>query len=411
MTPREFLPMYRFDRRMVTGEFYTQKSIQIDPGDRVGVVLFNLGGPTNLDGVEPFLYNLFMDPAIIDIPLPAFLRDPLCRYIARKRSRKVRDEYALIGGESPLNRHTRKQAELLEECLNEDLGDVSGAHFKVYQAMRYAPPLTEGAVAEMKRDGVNKVVLLPLYPQYSKTTTGAALVYWKALEKTGVLPTLPTALVFEYAAHPSLIRAFSQRIDEALARFPENVRDEVVILFSAHGTPLYEMKKRRDPYCCLIHTTVDRIMKYRQGDLPYRIAFQSKVGPVEWLTPSTPDTLEAIARDGVKNVLVVPIAFVSDHVETEFELGIEVRTHTEEMGIERFEIITGLNESDLFIEVLTDCAKRAVSIPGYRPESCLQNLKQIRSKDRSTQCHQCQRNAEAVCWNSCTEQADPIHTG
>ena len=399
MTPREFLPMYRFDRRMVTGEFFPGESIQVDPGDRVGVVLFNLGAPTSLGGVEPFLYNLFMDPAIIDIPLPAFLRDPLCRFIARKRSEKVRNEYALIGGKSPLNEHTQIQADLLEKRLNEELAAVSGAHFKVYQAMRYAPPMTDDAVAEMKLDGVNKVILLPLFPQYSKTTTGASLVYWSVLEKRGILPKLPTALVFEYAAHPSLIKAFNQRIDEALARFPKNVQKDVLILFSAHGTPLYEMKKRGDPYCCLIHTTVDQIMRHRETAQPHRIAFQSKVGPLEWLTPSTLDTLELVAKDGVKNVLVVPVAFVSDHVETLFELGIEVCAHAKEMGIERFEVMTGLNESNLFIEALTDCSKRAISIPGYEPDTCLENLDHFHSKDRRTQCHQCQRVTEAKCWN------------
>lgn len=409
MTPRDFLNLYSFDERMVTGRFYPMRSLAVRPGDRIGVVLFNLGGPDDLDGIEPFLYNLFMDPAIIDIPLPAGLRDILCRFIARRRSRSVREEYALIGGCSPLNEHTLRQARLLERRLQEELAPVTGAHFNVYRAMRYAPPLSEDAAAEMERDGIDQVVLLPLYPQYSKTTTGASVVYWKALEDAGEIPVRPTALVFEYAAHPSLVRAFSERIDEGLQRFPEKDRDDVHLLFSSHGTPLYELTRRRDPYCCLVHSTVDRIVRYRGEDRPHSVAFQSKVGPAEWLTPSTPDRLEELAHAGVHDVLVVPVAFVSDHVETEFELEMEIRDEAENAGIRRFEVMTGLNDHALFIDALFDVTSRACGV-GTRPEhtgngsfSRLEDLETFVECERTTRCDRCLHIREAVCW---TERRD-----
>src|SRR5690606_26872681 len=178
---------------------------------------------------------------------------------------------------------------------------------RTYIAMRYWHPFSEEAAEQMRRDGVNKVVLLPLYPQYSKTTTGASLVYWWRLEQSGEIPKWDTTYVFEYAANPKYVQAVSERIDEALQRFPRPVRDRVQLVFSAHGTPVKELKVRRDPYCCLIHSTVDRVMAHRKGDRPFHVSFQSKVGPAEWLTPSTTDKIEELAKAGHTAILVIPI--------------------------------------------------------------------------------------------------------
>ncbi len=392
MTPREFLKRYTFDHRMVDGGYYSREPLAVEHGDHVGVVLFNLGGPRKPEEVESFLYNLFVDPAIIDIPLPAALRDPLCRYIARKRSKTVREEYALIGGASPLNEHTEGQAKALHALLEARM--PIGVPVTVYPAMRYAWPSSEDCAASMRADGVTKVVLLPLYPQYSKTTTGASLVYWKALEEEGTLDAIPTTSVFEYAAHPSLVAAFNARIDEALERFPADVRDSVYLLFSAHGTPLYEMTKRGDPYCCLVHSTAQHIVEARGESRPYQVAFQSKVGPAEWLTPSTPHALEALAKDGVENVIVVPVAFVSDHVETVFELDMEVREEAEAAGIKQFEVMTGLNAHPSFIEALADVVCRQLGLA-----SSTTPARTYPATERKLTCHQCLRNGEALCWD------------
>lgn len=413
MTPREFLKRYEYDQRLVTGEYYSQDPIEVHPGETVGVVLLNLGGPRESEETAPFLYNLFMDPAIIDIPVGGILRHWLCTLISKTRAKSVSEDYEAIGGGSPINRLTREQADSLEQHLNDQYGEVFGAEFRTYMAMRYWHPFSEEAAAQMEEDGVDRVVLLPLYPQYSKTTTGSSLVYWNELGEAGEIPEWPTTEVKEYAAHPKYVQALSERIDEGLQRFPQEVRDEVELVFSAHGTPLKEMKERGDPYCCLIHSTVDRVMKLREGDRPFHVAFQSKVGPGEWLTPSTPDKVEELAESGRDSVLLVPVAFVTDHIETAFELDIELREEAEEFGIEHFEVTSGLNCHPLFIQALTEvtAAQLRIGTDGEegsggngRPEAVDLPVAQserpcYQGADRNVRCHQCERITEARRWD------------
>lgn len=437
MTPREFLQAYEFDKRIIRGTYFSTDPLPIEESDDVGVVMLNLGGPDTLDDVEPFLYNLFMDPAIIDLNVPvvgtteislnwlfnkAFdgaLRDRLCRFIAEKRSESVREDYELIGGGSPINRLTREQAKCLEQQLNKTYAEVTGATFHTYIAMRYWHPFSEEAAAQMEEDGIDKVVLLPLYPQYSKTTTGSSLVYWKALEEAGEIPEWPTTTVVEYAANPKYIQALSERIDEGLQRFPSGVRPNVQLLFSAHGTPLKEMTERRDPYCCLVHSTVDRVMKHRGHDRPFHTAFQSKVGPNEWLTPSTPDKLEALAHQGATAVLVIPVAFVTDHIETSYELDIEVREEAEDFGIEHYEVTSGLNTHPLFIEALAEATAAQLDLPApikrptlsgdgavsesEYPLRPLDQLPRFSAEKREARCPNCERITEARCWHADAE--------
>ena len=416
MTARDFLKVYRYDERLINGGYYPQEPVLVEPGDRVGVVMMNLGGPMAEADVEPFLYNLFMDPAIIDIPLPKGLRYWLSRYIARKRSQSVGEEYRLIGGNSPINRLTREQAAALERRLNARFGAATGATFRTYVAMRYWKPFSEDCAAKMSADGIDKVVLLPLYPQYSKTTTGSSLIYWKALEEAGEIPARPTSLVYEYAAHPLFVQALSERIDEGLQRFPHGLRDKVHLVFSAHGTPLKEMTKRRDPYCCLVHSTVQAVMDVRaeKEDRPFHVAFQSKVGPAEWLTPSTPGKLEALAGEGHTAVLVIPVAFVTDHVETVYELDIEVREEALHFGIEHYEVTSGLNCHPLFIEALAESvaaqvtAARAVQGDGAADAlPPISTLPRHKAKHRSVRCHQCSCVTEARRWPSRPGTASP----
>ncbi|RMF64042.1 MAG: ferrochelatase [Calditrichaeota bacterium] len=412
MDAREFLKHYKYDHRLITGQFYPAEPVEAKIGDKIGVVLLNLGGPERLAEIEPFLYNLFMDPAIIDMPIGGVFRHWLSRFIASKRSGKVAKDYAKIGGGSPLTRLTREQAERLEDELNRTFGHPSGVTFRVYIAMRYWKPSSEETAALMAKDNVDKVVLLPLYPHYSKTTTGSSLSYWWMLEQRGEIPTWPTATVLEYAAHPKFVQAISDRIDEGLQRFPESVRDRVHLLFSAHGTPLVEMKKRRDPYCCLIHSTVEQVMRLRKKDRPFHVAFQSKVGPAEWLTPSTPDKLKELAESGETAVLVVPVAFVTDHIETLYELDILIRGQAKEAGIQHYEVTSGLNSHPLFIEALAETVVSQVSLPrsdktgGTRRWLPIRDLPKYAAEERETRCHQCEFIAEAVCWEHTPVEAE-----
>jgi ferrochelatase len=272
--------------------------------------------------------------------------------------------------------------------------------YRTYIAMRYWHPFTEEAVKAMERDAVDKVVLLPLYPHYSKTTTGASLVYWHTLQENGEIDSRPTTYVKEYAAHPEYLRALSERIDEGLARFPDQVRDDVQILFSAHGTPVKEMTERGDPYCCLVHSTVDRLMKLRQNDRPFHVAFQSKVGPATWFTPSTQDKLKELAERGFRSVLIVPVAFVTDHIETAYELDIQIRKEAEEFGIVDYEVTGGLNDHPGFIAALTDVVLRQVRpIPERAHEwKSWPELETYDPAERSVRCDLCEHVTEACVW-------------
>lgn len=416
MTPRQFLKQYRYDQRLVNGRYYPFEALALEPGDRVGVVLLNLGGPTKEEEVAPFLYNLFMDPAIIDLPVKGRLRHWLCQLVARRRARTVAKDYEAIGGGSPINRLTREQARSLQHQLNERYGQAAGVHFQTYIAMRYWHPFSEEAAAQMQKDGITKVVLLPLYPQYSKTTTGSSLYYWWMLEQNGEIPAWPTTTVFEYAANPKYIQALSERIDEALQRFPREVRAGVQLVFSAHGTPLRELMERKDPYCCLIHSTVDRVMALRRHDRPFHTAFQSKVGPAEWLTPSTPDKLRELAQQHVRAVLVIPVAFVTDHIETAFELDVEVREEAQHLGIEHYEVTSGLNCHPLFIESLSEAVVAQVALPGAArgdgaaaayPLLPLGARPRFSPAERRTRCHQCPFVTEAHKWEEPSRTTAP----
>lgn len=366
MTPIQFSRSYRFDPRIVDGSYFSGGALDLREGDCVGVVLLNLGGPKRRADVEPFLYNLFMDPAIIDIPLRGITRHLLCRLISSLRAKKVADDYAKIHPDagSPINPLTEAQAKGLEQELNSRFGGVNGVQFRTYTAMRYWHPFTEEAAQAMQRDGVTKVVFLPLYPHYSKTTTGASLVYWKTLEEQKEIPVWESTYVQEYATHPRYLRAISDRIDQGLMKFPKDVRPNVRLLFSAHGTPIKEMAERKDPYCCLIHSTVQHLMRLRGNDRPFDVAFQSKVGPAQWLTPSTPNKLKELAEQGETAVLVIPVAFVTDHVETAYELNVEVRHEAEEFGIKHYEVTDGLNNHPEFIAALAESTAAQLRLNG-----------------------------------------------
>ena len=312
--------------------------------EKIGVVLLNLGGPDSLEAVEPFLFNLFSDPDIIDFPGSFLFRKRLAKIISTRRSPGVIEQYREIGGKSPIKEHTLKQAALLEERLNQ--------HFpaKVVVAMRYWKPSTEEAIDVLLNEGIRRVVLLPLYPQFSIATTTSSVKEWEKQLKLKNAD-LEHTLVETYFEHPPYIEAFVERINEGLERFPIERRDEVNILFSAHGTPM-KLVKQGDPYSHQIKKTVAAIMERGGYSQTHTLCYQSKVGPLKWLTPSTPDTIAELAAKGVKNMLLVPVAFASDHLETLFELGIEYRRQARERGVEQYEVTEGLNDSPKFIEAL-----------------------------------------------------------
>lgn len=323
----------------------------------------NLGGPDSLEAVEPFLFNLFNDPDIIDFPLSFLFRKRLARLISSRRSGRVREQYAEIGGKSPILDITQRQAELLENKLT-----AAGLDARVLLAMRYWRPFTSQAVEELGRDPVSKIILLPLYPHYSKSTTASSFREWErqAAGRSAIEAAAIYRIEYYYDFEPYL-DAIIERLEEGLARFPEEIRSDVNVLFSAHGTPM-KLVREGDPYSHHIRKTVEAVVMRSGLAQRHHLCFQSKVGPQKWLTPSTPETIGELAAAGVKNMLVVPIAFVSDHLETLFEVGIEFRRQAYAKGVERFEVTEGLNDSDKFADALSELVLGALK-GNHRPET------------------------------------------
>jgi ferrochelatase len=313
------------------------------PG-RIGVVLFQLGGPDSREAVEPFLYNLFSDPDIIDFPGASIARKPLAYLIARSRARHVGEHYAEIGGGSPIREFTARQAAALERDLRRDLDA------RVVVAMRYWHPFTHEAIAQLEPHAPGQIVLLPLYPQYSKTTTGSSLNEWARAFRlsNGWRPNVH--FVREYHDAPDFIDAVVAAVNRTLAGYSCPVQD-VDFLFSAHSLPV-KVVEAGDPYQRQIERTCDLV--WARGGWPGRrhLCYQSKVGTDKWLSPAMGDTIDQLAAAGSKHVLVVPISFVSDHVETLHEIAIEHRKQAEGLGIPDFRLMPGLNDSPEFIGVL-----------------------------------------------------------
>ncbi|HVN04206.1 MAG TPA: ferrochelatase [Bryobacteraceae bacterium] len=320
---------------------------------RIGVVLFQLGGPDSLQAIEPFLYNLFSDPDIIDFPFARIARQPLARFISATRARHVRHHYAGIGGRSPILEFTRRQAAALEAELRRDYDA------RVVVAMRYWHPFTAEAVAELEVHAPDQVVLLPLYPQYSRTTTGSSLNEWKRrFQSNGWQPRVHTVTGFHEDA--GYIAALAGAVSKSLAAFDDPA--DVDMVFSAHSVPM-AVVETGDPYQRQIERTVELV--WGRGRWPGRrhLCYQSKVGASKWLQPSMHATLKRLAEEGRRHVLVIPVSFVSDHVETLYEIDIEHRALARELGIGDYRMVPGLNDSPDFIAVLGSLVRANVLHP------------------------------------------------
>jgi len=314
---------------------------------KVAVVLLNLGGPDSPGAVQPFLENLFNDPDIFKLPF----QKSLARFISKKRAPKVEKEYELIGGKSPINEWTERQRSMLENKLRNAGNDVA-----VLIAMRYWKPLTQEVVTIVEAGNYDKVIMLPLYPHYSISTTGSSFNEWKRFYKGDKSKLI---YVGSYQTHPLYLKAINERIDESILRFPQEVRKEVKLVFSAHGTPVSYLKKG-DPYSFQIKETIEALMKLRNYSHEHHQCFQSKVGPAKWLEPATDTMIEELAVKGKKHLLIIPVSFVSDHVETSFELDIEYRHVADKVGIENYIVMTGLNDSQTFVDALYDLVTKGL---------------------------------------------------
>src|SRR5689334_10773727 len=321
--------------------------------ERVGVLLFNLGGPDTLDDVRPFLFNLFADPDIIRLPW-RFLQKPLAWMISTQRYKKSRTYYEKIGGGSPLRRITDEQARALEASLAS-----RGIDARAYVAMRYWKPYTEEALEQIARDEIAHLVVLPLYPQFSISTTGSSLNRMKVLVSDNGLRLPRTSVVCSYEDDEGYVSALAASVADELARFPDPASAH--ILFSAHSVPVSYIKQG-DPYLEQTERTVELVMRRLGKDRPYTLSFQSKVGPVEWLGPATDATVRRLAGEGVEQLLMVPVSFVSEHSETLYEMDLLYGELAAEVGIKHYLRVPTMNCREDFINALASLVERALTL-------------------------------------------------
>lgn len=306
------------------------------------LVLLNMGGPDSIAAVEPFLYNLFSDRELIQLPLGAVLQKPFAKMISHFRAKTVRENYRRIGGKSPLLYWSRLQADKTVELLGDD--------WQGYVAMRYWNPRADEVVTQLKDDGITQALVVSLYPHYTVATTGSSINDFKrALAQ--YYPDLVCEFVEQWHDWPLYLDALAECVNEGLTAMPEARREGVLILFSAHALP-QKFIDRGDPYQQHVEETVAGVMARVGGD-DHRIGFQSRSGPVTWMSP---DTLDLIAEAGEQQraLLVVPVSFVSDHIETLDEIDVEFRDHALACGVPWFGRAASLNDRPLFIKALRE---------------------------------------------------------
>lgn len=374
---------------------------------RIGVVLMNLGGPTNEDAVRPFLYNLFKDEDIIKLG-GGFWQDKLAKTISKFRAPSVAEDYCEINGCpngctgnkhcpnrankvvsngcSPINGLTERQRRGLEKQLKKQWPDT---FVKVYTCMRYWIPFADTTMQDMEEDGITHAVMVPLYPQFSWTTTGSSYRDWETVgNKRYGAKQRPWKEyhVKNYHRHPSYLQAMNSRIDEALEEMDTETRQKTHIIFSAHGTPLLEVRSG-DPYTREIKETMEAVMDMRGRKEPYWLGYQSKVGPQKWTQPNTVELVERHLNYGIKNFLLVPIAFVTDHIETLYELGVELVEDLEEAGyeFENLKVMEGINDHPGYIDALADIVERKVQHILPKTDGMAETKQAAESKEKTDQ--------------------------
>ncbi|KAG2634217.1 ferrochelatase-1, chloroplastic-like [Panicum virgatum] len=326
--------------------------------EKIGVLLLNLGGPETLDDVQPFLFNLFADPDIIRLPrLFRFLQRPLAKLISTFRAPKSKEGYASIGGGSPLRKITDEQANALKIAL-----EKKNLHTNIYVGMRYWYPFTEEAIDQIKKDKITKLVVLPLYPQYSISTSGSSIrVLQNIVKEDSYFAGLPISIIESWYQRDGYVKSMADLIEKELSAFSNP--EEVMIFFSAHGVPLTYVEDAGDPYRDQMEDCIALIM----GELRSRgilnshtLAYQSRVGPVQWLKPYTDEVLVELGQKGVKSLLAVPVSFVSEHIETLEEIDMEYKELALESGIENWGRVPALGCTSSFISDLADAVVEAL---------------------------------------------------
>jgi ferrochelatase len=338
---------------------------------RVGVLLLNLGGPDKLEDVGPFLYNLFSDPEIIRLPFK-WLQKPLAWFIASRRKSTSEGNYKQIGGGSPLRRITEEQGEALKQELLS-----LGQQANIYVGMRYWHPYTEEAIAHITKDNIQHLVILPLYPQFSISTSGSSFrLLEKLWQEDPKLQAIEYTVIPSWHKQPRYLQSMAQLIAQEIDKLPNP--EQAHIFFSAHGVPKSYVEEAGDPYQQEIEECTALIMQTLNRSNPHTLAYQSRVGPVEWLQPYTEDAIKELGKQGVKDLVVVPISFVSEHIETLQEIDIEYREIAEAAGIHNFHRVPAPNTHPVFIRALADLVIDALKSPSLKLSQVTQMKKKIK---------------------------------
>eukprot|EP00522_Entomoneis_paludosa_P012934 CAMPEP_0172446146 /NCGR_PEP_ID=MMETSP1065-20121228/5810_1 /TAXON_ID=265537 /ORGANISM="Amphiprora paludosa, Strain CCMP125" /LENGTH=485 /DNA_ID=CAMNT_0013197193 /DNA_START=78 /DNA_END=1535 /DNA_ORIENTATION=+ len=361
----------------------SMSSITASENPRVGVLMLNLGGPETSDDVEGFLYNLFADPDIIQLPGPLSPLQPLIAwFISKRRAPKSREAYESIGGGSPILKYSNEQARLIAESIQQKYG----LQVKTYIGMRYWYPFTEEALDQIQKDNIEALVILPLYPQFSISTSGSSLrVLQEDFSKhSAKYKNMVHTVVPSWYDRPGYVQAMVDLLTEELDSFTEEELEEQRqvgdgtmkprhVLFSAHGVPKSYIEAG-DPYQTQMEECVQKISEKLPDDVGVHLSYQSRVGPIEWLRPYTDDVLPGLGEQGVRNLVVVPISFVSEHIETLEEIDIEYRELAEESGITNWRRCPALNTYSGFVDDMAELVMEALAEPAQTvTEACVAN--------------------------------------
>ncbi|KAI9033771.1 ferrochelatase [Phycomyces nitens] len=351
------------------------------------ILMTNMGGPETLDDVHGFLLNLFSDRDLMQLPLQSLSS----KWIAKRRSPSIREQYAQIGGGSPILKWTRKQGEVMEKILDE-ISPETAPH-KHYIAFRYVTPSTDEALEAMKKDNVKRAIVFTQYPQYSCSTTGSSLnELHNGIKAAGMEDSVDWSIIDRWNTHPGFIEATASLIEKKLSEYTPEERKDAVILFSAHSLPM-SVVNRGDTYPAEVGASVQHVMKRLGGKYPHRLVWQSQVGPSAWLGPQTSHAIEGYGKQGKKNLVLVPIAFTSDHIETLFELDLEYGELAAKSGVTGFKRVEALNGNEIFTRALADIVKEHLDskqlvsrqwymrCPGCVSDRCQDTREYFASKD------------------------------
>ena len=339
-----------------------------DANAKIGILFFNLGGPDDQASVQPFLQNLFKDNDIIQLPVPQWIQNLFAWRVSHKRKHEAQENYAKIGGGSPILRLTREQMQLFETKITPAFAERGFTAPKLYLAMRYWHPFCEEALAQIQADGITHLMLLPLYPHYCLATTGSSFREFSQLcakkESQSLAESLNVGTICSYYKEPLFLKAIAETIQNAFDSKDWSVPlEERHVVFSAHGIPKKYAIQNKDPYPTQIKESCERIMATYFPHNTWEICWQSRVGPLEWLKPYTEDLMEDLAKAGKDNLVMVPISFVSDHIETLFEMDMLYLPIGEAHGLTHWHRAESLNHNATFIELLCELCLRLLDSP------------------------------------------------